>query len=147
MSQIHVKRYQAAILLDYLSAPKPGNRAAVDPYGDPVLNSLNPLPPSESPYNYSLRDRCQDRARYDELLLASLTHFEGCANCRGYETASWQQRSQLVAAALGTKYTRIDCMNNIATYMILSLPDEFWWAADPAARYTGPENEWSTDLC
>ncbi|KID91855.1 hypothetical protein MAJ_10878, partial [Metarhizium majus ARSEF 297] len=146
MSQIHVNRYQAAVLLDHLTVPDPGNKARVDPYGDAVLNSLNPLQPSASPHNYSLRDRCQDKARYDDLLRSSLTHFEECPGCRGYNTASWRERVQLVTAAFDTKITRMDCVNKIAVYTTLSLPDEFWWAADPAARYTGPTEEWSINL-
>ncbi|GIJ99387.1 hypothetical protein Aspvir_001519 [Aspergillus viridinutans] len=146
ISQIYTARYQNDVLLDHLTAPDPCSRPVVDPYGDPVLNSLNPMPPTATPHNYSIRDRCQDTDRYDEIISSSIAHFEACTSCRSYNSASWQERVQIITAALHTKYTRMDCVNSIASYTILSQPEEFWWAADPAARYTGPTVEWSTKL-
>ncbi|WP_327350339.1 hypothetical protein [Streptomyces sp. NBC_01304] len=145
--QVYMARYQADVLLDHLTAPHPRDRAEVNPYGDSVLNSLNPLPPSPTPDDFDLRSRCQDKARYDQKLHACLTHFQHCPGCRGYDTATWQQRVPLIEAAYHAKYTDSCCLNTISTYSILTPLDHLWWAADPTARYTGPAGEWSPLLC
>ncbi|MYV97072.1 hypothetical protein [Streptomyces sp. SID3343] len=145
--QVYMARYQADVLLDHLTAPDPRGRASVDPYADPVLNNLNPLRPSSTPDDYDLRSRCQDKTRYDRMLRACLTHFRGCPGCRGYDTATWQQRAPLIEAAYRAKYTDCRCLNMLSIYTILALLDRLWWAADPAARYTGPTGNWSPMLC
>ncbi|MFF2949803.1 hypothetical protein ACFVVU_00400 [Kitasatospora sp. NPDC057965] len=145
--QVYMARYQADVLLDHLTTPARRKRAEVDPYGDPVLNTLNPLPPSPTPDDYDLRSRCQDRARYDHLLHTCLVHFRNCPGCRGYDTATWQQRVPLIEAAYRTKYTDCRCLNTLGTYSILASLDRLWWAADPSSRYTGPTGEWSPLLC
>ncbi|RYO80290.1 hypothetical protein DL766_006638 [Monosporascus sp. MC13-8B] len=145
--QVYMARYQTAVLFDHLVPPEAGSRAVVDPYGDSALNELNPLPRSTDPRNYDLRFRCQDKARYDRLLHECLTHFHSCPGCRGYDTASWQQRVPLIGAAYSRKYTKCDCLDTISTYMVLASTDNLWLAADPAAHYTGPTGEWSSMLC
>ncbi|MER5887185.1 hypothetical protein ABT160_25465 [Streptomyces sp. NPDC001941] len=145
--QVYMARYQADILLDHLTAPTPPDRAEADPYGDPVLNSLNPLPPSPTPDDYDLRSRCQNKAHYDQILHGCLAHFQNCPGCHGYDTATWQQRIPLIEAAYRSKYSDCGCLNTLSTYSILTSFDRLWWAADPTARYTGPTGEWSPLLC
>ncbi|KAE8353846.1 hypothetical protein BDV28DRAFT_132391 [Aspergillus coremiiformis] len=139
--QMYIARYQTSILLDNIHPPT--SPSTSDPYGDPVLNSLNPLPPSEEPRNFSIRSRCQNVTRYDNLLDDSLKHFEACSHCRGFETATWQERVPIIGAAYKTKYTDITCVNMLATYMVLASPSELWWLPEPTAQYTGPTSEWS----
>jgi hypothetical protein len=143
--QIYMARYQTPVLLDNLHAP--ASAKTNDPYGDQVLNGLNPLPPSAEPHNYSISSRCQNAARYHQLLENCLKHFKDCSGCRDYDTASWQDRVPLIGAAYEKKYTDCSGLNTISSYLILASPDEVWWLADPTAQYTGPTSEWSPLLC
>ncbi|MEV0618781.1 hypothetical protein AB0I81_36060 [Nonomuraea sp. NPDC050404] len=145
--QVYMARYQADVLLDHLTGPDPHRRAQVDPYGDPVLNSLNPLLPGPAPDDYDLRSRCQDKARHDHLLRSCLAHFRDCPGCRGYDAATWQRRVPMIEAAYRGKYSDVHCLDALSTYTILASLDRLWWAADPAARYTGPTGEWSPMFC
>ncbi|KAE8151247.1 hypothetical protein BDV25DRAFT_152954 [Aspergillus avenaceus] len=145
--QTFAARYQTAILLDNLVAPEDNNQSKVEPYGDQVLNGLNPLPPSPEPFNFDLRFRCQNTARYDSLLQECLAHFESCDTCHGYDTATWQERVPLTEASYQKKYTDCTCTNVIATYLILASMDQIWLVPDPSAKYTGPSGDWSPMLC
>ncbi|OOF93615.1 hypothetical protein ASPCADRAFT_53374 [Aspergillus carbonarius ITEM 5010] len=153
--QIYMARYQTGLLLDNILPPRTGKeRSKVDPYGDAVLNGLNPLlngtkpvGPSLEPENYSLRERCQNPKRYDELLQHCTQHFHECPDCRNFGVMTWQERVPVIGAAYGMKYTDCSCLNTISTYMILSSPVRLWWLADPTARYTGPQGKWSALLC
>ncbi|RAL04850.1 uncharacterized protein BO80DRAFT_461885 [Aspergillus ibericus CBS 121593] len=138
--QLYMARYQTGLLLDKLLPPRSDQeRTEVDPYGDAVLNGLNPLlngakPVGRSlePKNYDLRARCENQKRYDEVLQNCVRHFQGCPNCWGYDAVSWQERVPAIGAA---------------AYMILTSPDRLWWLADPMAEYTGPQEKWSALLC
>ncbi|RDH31222.1 hypothetical protein BDQ94DRAFT_160798 [Aspergillus welwitschiae] len=62
--QVYMARYQTGLLLDKLMPPRkdsPG--VGVDPYGDAVLNAMNPM----------LKAEC-------------------CPRCRGYDAMTWQER-------------------------------------------------------
>ncbi|KAF7589816.1 hypothetical protein BBP40_003625 [Aspergillus hancockii] len=143
--QIYMTRYQTPVLLDNMHAPT--SPSVDDPYGDQVLNSLNPYSPTAEPQDYRLRSRCQDKTRFDKLLGSCLAHFEDCSRCRGYDRASWQDRVPLIGSAYEKKYTDCHCLNMIATYMILDSPEELWWLGNPTAQYTGPTEDWSPLLC
>ncbi|EHA24946.1 hypothetical protein CBS63078_7499 [Aspergillus niger] len=150
--QIYMARYQTGLLLDKLMPPRkdsPG--VGVDPYGDAVLNAMNPMLKavgrSAQPGNYSLRDRCQNPQRYDDLLQHCVLHFKECPRCRGYDAMTWQERVPAIGEVYENKYTDCSCMNLISAYMILTSPDRLWWLADPTAEYTGPQEEWSALLC
>lgn len=147
--QYYMARYNTSTLLDNLNAPEPGTRPSVDVYGDSALNFLNPLTPSEDPLNFNLRDRCQDKARFDELYESCQAHFRECSNCRDYPTATYQERVPIVGKAYETKYDDMKCTNVLAAFLILDHKalEPLWWAADPNARYTGPTGEWSGMLC
>ncbi|BCS01766.1 uncharacterized protein AKAW2_60030S [Aspergillus luchuensis] len=150
--QIYMARYQTGLLLDKLMPPRKNSPGSdVDPYGDAVLNAMNPMLKavgrSDQPGNYSLRDRCQNPQRYDELLQHCVLHFEECSRCRGYDAMTWQERVPAIGKAYEKKYTDCSCMNIISAYMILTSPDRLWWLADPTAEYTGPQEEWSALLC
>ncbi|GLA28561.1 hypothetical protein CBS147346_8639 [Aspergillus niger] len=150
--QIYMARYQTGLLLDKLMPPRkdsPG--VGVDLYGDAVLNAMNPILKavgrSAQPGNYSLRDRCQNPQRYDDLLQHCVLHFKECPRCRGYDAMTWQERVPAIGEAYEKKYTDCSCLNIISVYMILTSPDRLWWLADPTAEYTGPQEEWSALLC
>ncbi|PWY90342.1 hypothetical protein BO94DRAFT_22972 [Aspergillus sclerotioniger CBS 115572] len=153
--QLYMARYQTGLLLDKLLPPRSDKEGTkVDPYGDAVLNGLNPLLTGINPVgrclepeNYSLRARCQNPKRYDELLQHCVQHFHDCPDCRGFDVATWQERVPGIGAAYGKKYTDCNCLNTISMYMILTSPDRLWWLADPTAEYTGPQEKWSALLC
>jgi hypothetical protein len=145
--QIYMARYQTSLLLDCLSPPSSPEATAFDPYGDQVLNGLNPLPQFEEPRNYDLRSRCQNKENYDRLLQECLTHFNSCDGCHRYDTASWEERVPLIGAAYQRKYEDCGCLNTISSYMILKSPDRLWWLAEPTAEYSGPKSDWSSLLC
>lgn len=147
--QFYMFRYQTSILLDNLTAPEPSSRTSVDPYGDSALNKINPLPRSADPHNLNLRDRCEDKAHYDQLLRSCLQHFRDCDSCRDYRGATWQNRVPILGAAYEKKYTDMSCLDTISTWMIIdpTALEAVWWAPDPQAKYLGPMGEWSSMLC
>ncbi|PWY65123.1 hypothetical protein BO83DRAFT_453440 [Aspergillus eucalypticola CBS 122712] len=145
--QLYMARYKTTILFEHLVPPDPNNQRMEDPYGDPVLNSMNPLPPSAHPYDFDLRNRCHKKDRYDELLRNCLAHFEDCSGCYQYDKASWEARLSLIGNAYVRKYFDCSCLNTIGTYMILACTEPVWWAIDYATDYTGPMEEWSPMLC
>ncbi|MFI6956487.1 hypothetical protein ACIBJI_23800 [Nocardia sp. NPDC050408] len=141
---VYMTRYQTATLLDYLLPP---GADTTGPYADPILNRMNPAPRAASPDNYSIRHTCQDKAAYDRLLDSCLAHFVDCTGCRGYEKASWQERTTHLDAGYRSKAAgNCTCVDRMAVYTILALLDPVWWAADPTARYTGPTAEWNPYL-
>ncbi|GKZ66234.1 hypothetical protein AnigIFM60653_000837 [Aspergillus niger] len=150
---MYMARYQTGLLLDKLMPPRkdsPG--VGVDPYGDAVLNAMNPILKavgrSAQPGKYSLRDRCQNPQRYDDLLLQCVLHSkECCPRCRGYDAMTWQERVPAIGEVYEKKYTDCSCMNIISACMILTSPDRLWWLAEPTAVYTGPQEECSALLC
>ncbi|GAQ45062.1 similar to An12g03510 [Aspergillus niger] len=108
------------ILFDHMVPTESGDPSAEDPYGDPVLNRMNPLPPSTHPYGFDLRNRCSNKDRYDELLRKCLAHFETCSGCYQYDKVSWEARVPLLGKAYETKYTDCSCLDIISTYMVLA---------------------------
>ncbi|PYH71340.1 uncharacterized protein BO88DRAFT_486637 [Aspergillus vadensis CBS 113365] len=146
--QVYMERYRTPILFDNLVHHDANNQPTDDFYGDPFLNSMNPLPPSSHPHDFDLRNRCRNKDRYDELLRNCLAHFEACPGCHEYDKkTSWADRVPLLGKAYETKYTDCSCLNFISTYMILACMDPVWWAMDYAAEYTGPMEKWSPLLC
>ncbi|GLA50454.1 hypothetical protein AnigIFM63604_006514 [Aspergillus niger] len=145
--QLYMARYRTPILFDHLVPADANNQPKEDPYGDPILNSMNPLPPSSQPYDFDLRNRCGNKERYDELLRDSLAHFETCSGCHQYDKVSWESRVPFIGRAYEKKYSDCTCLNAISTYMILACMEPVWWAMDYAAEYTGPMEEWSPMLC
>ncbi|GFN12014.1 hypothetical protein AtubIFM56815_009567 [Aspergillus tubingensis] len=144
---LYMARYRTTILFDHMVPTESGDPSAEDPYGDPVLNRMNPLPPSTHPYGFDLRNRCSNKDRYDELLRKCLAHFETCSGCYQYDKVSWEARVPLLGKAYETKYTDCSCLDIISTYMVLACMEPVWWAVDYATEYTGPMEEWSPLLC
>ncbi|OJI80665.1 hypothetical protein ASPTUDRAFT_194055 [Aspergillus tubingensis CBS 134.48] len=145
--QLYMARYRTTILFDHMVPTESGDQPAEDPYGDPVLNRMNPLPPSTHPYDFDLRNRCSNKDRYDELLRKCLSHFETCSGCYQYDKVSWEARVPLLGKAYETKYTDCSCLSIISTYMVLACMEPVWWAVDYATEYTGPMEKWSPLLC
>lgn len=144
---VYVTRYQSSMLLDYLGAPETSASAGLAPYADVILNRMSPAPRADFPENYSIRDTCRNKAAYDRLLNQCLEHFAQCVGCRGYDQASWQERTAHLEAGYWRKAADdCTCVDRMAVYTILALSDRVWWAADPAARYTGPTAEWDPYL-
>lgn len=131
-------RYQTAILLDNLTKSPVDLKSMVDPYCDPVLNSLNPLPQAAEPSNYDPRARFNDQDCYDQLLKEYLHHFAWYPGCCGYDKLTWEERVPLIGAAYQEKYTDCTCLNTVGLYRILTSPDRLWWLADPVVAYIGP---------
>ncbi|KAF9894634.1 hypothetical protein FE257_006522 [Aspergillus nanangensis] len=147
--QLYMKRYQTALLLDNLQEPNPSLDRTVDPYGDQVLNDLNPLKMrSPMPFDFDVRSRCQNKSYHDEMYNRCLRHFETCPGCNHYDdkNLSWEDWIERIGSAFERKYTDCTCLNTIATYMMLSPLRQLWWAPDPTAKYTGPQEDWSPML-
>ncbi|MFI6055767.1 hypothetical protein ACIBCO_37505 [Streptomyces violascens] len=86
--------------------------------------SLNPLAPSATPDDYDLRSRCQNTARYDQMLRACWAHSQICSTCRGYDAAAWLQPVPLIGAAHRNKYTDLRRLDVPSTCTILALLDQ-----------------------